>query len=373
MICPDKGTWQAYLDNEVTEDERCLLTEHAKECPQCFVVIKELSELDQWCAAHLNKYQKTIEENVPPQIYKDIRPVSVNKTNENQRVKGVFWMSNKFKKWTAVAASAVILTGALTFTPLKDAVADFLSVFRVQKIQTIKVSPDEMEQMAKAVESKLGEVDLEQFGKMEVVKKYEDVNVTFDQAQSKVPFKIKQPDYIPFGYTMEEKVRLQTDGKAEFKLNVDQVNSLLKGLGAKTLLPTTLEGKAFGIKMPAGVYTHFTKEEGNWIRLSQIDTPEVIVPAGVDPADLRSALLDLPILPDDFRRQIASIEDWQNTLILPDNGKDKIEKINIGGNEAIFTQDNQFGTLLWVDNGEILQITGSLDREEIIKIAQSLK
>ena len=282
-------------------------------------------------------------------------------------------MSKRIKKWVAVAASVTVLTGLLAFSPVQQAVADFLSIFRVQKFQMVQINSDDLEQMARAIETKVGEVDLQQFGKMEVSKKQEHMKLPLAKAQSQLPFQLKQPSYLPTGLLLADKVSLHSEGQAEFQLNVKQANSLLKGLGAQTFLPESLEGKDFSVHVPAGVRMDYVNGEGNSaFTLSQFSSPELTVPDGVDPRDLRSALLDLPILPSDFRRQLASIEDWQNTMIIPDTGEGNIEKITIGSKEAIFGENNGMSNLMWIDQGVIYQLYGHLQREEAVKIVESL-
>ncbi|MCL5290779.1 MAG: DUF4367 domain-containing protein [Bacillota bacterium] len=372
MSCPDKGAWQAYLDKEIADAQRVEFEEHAAHCSRCKKILEELIDLADWTDNRLTRFQHALDERISK--HNPSRHQAPNTLVYSKKKEGMGRMSNKFKKWTAVAASVLLLTGVLSLAPVQEAVADLLSVFRVQKIQMVKVSPEEMQQMARAIETKVGEVDLKQFGKMEVTKKPEQVKVSLAEAQAELPFEVKQPDYIPAGLSLQEKVSLHRGGKAQFSLQVEQANALLKGLGAQTLLPSSLEGKTFSVHVPAGVRMEFSKNDQRTnFSLAQFATPEVTVPSGVDARDLRAALLDLPILPEDFRKQLASIEDWQNTMVIPDTGEGKLEKLSIGGNEAIYAQNmGGWSHLMWVDQGVIFQLSGMLDRAEAVKIAESL-
>ena len=373
MRCPDKGTWQAYLDDEVTSAEKKEYAEHASDCLQCQEAIEELTNLEVWTSNCLTNYEKALDRKLPDQVSQpDARKPNMN---DETKKEGRYWMTSKLKRWAAVAASVLVMTSALSFAPVQEALANFLSIFRVQKIETVKVSPAEIQQMAQDIESKVGEVDLKQFGKIEIAQKPTQVDTSLDEARGALPFALKQPTYLPEGFSQPEKVYLSGEGKAELQLNVAQVNNLLKSLGSITLLPEVLDGKTFSIVMPAGISLNFTDQAGQpGFRLTQFATPEVVVPSGVDAKDLRAALLDLPILPDDFRRQLANIEDWQNTMILPDTGEGQMERINIAGNEAIFTENvNGYNNLVWVENGVIYNLNGRLTQDEAIKVAQSLQ
>ncbi|GAB6179865.1 hypothetical protein JCM14036_11840 [Desulfotomaculum defluvii] len=370
MKCPDQGAWQSYLDDELSIEESASLKKHLTECSQCTKTVVELNQLADWSDACLTNYQDKTNQSIPDTVI--MKGYIGADKHQNENVRSGFWMNQGWKRWTAVAASALILTGALTFTPVKQAVADFLSVFRVQKIETVKITPSDLEQMAKSLETQLGEVDLQQFGKVEVLKQPVQTNVSMAEAQAQVPFNLKQPSFLPDGYALAGQVDVQQEGLAEFRLDVEQTNSLIKGLGSSTLLPEGLKGQAFKIQMPAGVQLKYTQNEGRSIVITQFNTPEITVPAGVDANDLRSALLALPILPEDLRTQLASIEDWQNTLVLPET--EGAEKISIAGKEAIFSQTKHgYSHLIWVDQGVIYGLTGMLERDTAIEIASSMK
>lgn len=279
-----------------------------------------------------------------------------------------------WKKWASAAAAAAMLAGALTVAPVQQAVADFLSLFRVQKLQIVQVTPEQLDTMAQAVKSKVGQVDLQQFGKVEVLQKPEEQKAFPDQAVKLLPFAFKQPSFLPDGYGRPRQVSVSTEGRSEFRLDVAQVNNLLKGMGATTLLPDSLQGKAFGLRIPAGARSAFTNDESNSrISLVQFSTPELTVPDGVNPRDLRAALLDFPLLPQDVRTQLAGIEDWQNTMVVPDvNGT--VEKVNVNGAEGVYNAGKHGGgNLLWVEQGVMYQVNGPVDKETLLKVARSLK
>lgn len=370
MKCPEQGTWQAYLDEELSVEEMVSLKDHLSECTLCVNTLAELSQLANWSAACLTSYQKEINHNISDSVLNKCFTKVCAQPKE--KVRSGFGMNKGWKKWTAVAASALILTGALTFTPVKQAVADFLSVFRVQKIETVKITPSDLEQMANSLESKLGEIDLQQFGKVVVLKQPKQAQLPLAEAQAKVPFDLKQPSFIPAGYTLASQVDVHQEGLAEFRLDVEQTNLLLKGLGSTTMLPESLQAEAFKIEMPAGIQLKYVQNEGRSFTLTQFNTPEITVPAGVDANDLRAALLALPILPDDLRTQLASIKDWQNTLVLPET--EGAEKIDLGGTTAIFSQSKHgYSSLIWVDQGILYGLNGMLERDTAVKIAGSLK
>ncbi|MTI81158.1 MAG: DUF4367 domain-containing protein [Firmicutes bacterium] len=364
MQCPDKGTWQAFLDDEVTATEKKSLKIHLESCLCCKKVINELQELENWCDPPMAEYQSVIEDMVTED--------NKNKSKPNNQPTGGILKMGKAKKWVAVAASAVVLTGTMAFAPVQDAVADFLSIFRVQKIETVKINTEELNKMAQAFENKLGEVDLQQLGKMEIVEQIDQQMLPLAEVKENLSFKFKQPSFVPEGYEMDEKVQLVNNGKAEFSLDVQQVNAVLKGLGANTFLPQSLQGKSFSINSQNGAVSKYLKQGSQQhFSFTQYASPEVTVPEGVNPVDLRKALLDLPLLPNDLRTQLAAIEDWQSTMIIPE--AEGVEDITINGNDGVYVENHNFAYMMWVDDGIIYTVSGrNIDRETAIKIAQSI-
>ncbi|MTV48916.1 DUF4367 domain-containing protein [Heliobacillus mobilis] len=279
------------------------------------------------------------------------------------------------KKMVAAVATILLLSGLIALTPLRQATADFLSRFRVQRMETVKITPEQLQQMGQAIQSQTGEINLQQFGKADIIQKPEQKKVSLAEARNQLPFSIRQPTYLPPDTGLTEPVQMHQEGTAEFQLNVPQVNQLLQSLGAKTLLPEDVSGKVFRIRIPSGLRMEYIQPDGQKVfALNQFDSPEVTVPEGVDADALRSALLDLPILPTELRTQLSAIGDWKNTMVVP-YAEDRMEKVTINGVEGLYAQNLHMGRsfLFWVDKGILYQIDGSLDKAGALKVAQSLK
>ncbi|MBM7866103.1 DUF4367 domain-containing protein [Heliobacterium gestii] len=276
--------------------------------------------------------------------------------------------------FTAIGVIA-LLTVAFTLPPVRQATADFLSLFRVQQMQTIKVTPEQMDQMAESIRSRVGEVNLQQFGAVEVIEKPELLTLSLAEAQKQLPFTVKVPSRLPKGLRLAGTVTLFTGGLAEFRLQAEPVNRLLESLGAEALLPADLSGKAFRVGIPAGVRLTCERTEGGQaVLLDQFASPEMTAPPGVNAAALRKSLLNLPILPSDLRNQLAAIEDWQNTMVVP-YAEGRMEKVDLGGREALYAKNMHTGknSLFWVDEGILYRLEGDLDKEGMAELARSLR
>ncbi|KAB2952671.1 DUF4367 domain-containing protein [Heliorestis acidaminivorans] len=277
-------------------------------------------------------------------------------------------------KWIAGAVAAVLLVGLFTMTPLRQAAADFLAQFRAQRIEIVEVNPQQMQHLAQNIQTQVGEIDLQQFGKVDVREKPVQNQLPLAEARKQIPFPVKTPAFVPELFRLNEPVTIHQGGHVAFTLDVNQVNALLQQLGAQTLLPENLQNKTFEIAVPKGIrmqYIHADEEQQ--FNISQFNSPEINVPGGVDEIAVRNALLDLPVLPEELRSQLAAIDDWKNTAIVP-YVEGQMDRLEINGQEALYgLSPRGMGHLMWMDNGVIMQMHGNLDKETLIQIAQSLR
>jgi hypothetical protein len=126
--------------------------------------------------------------------------------------------------------------------------------------------------------------------------------------------------------------------------------------------------------------------------LDIVKTPEIVVPEGVNVDKVIDALANLPFLPENIKRQIASVTDWKETLPVPAPMEPNVEtkEITIRGNKGILMVEKSgpyFATLGWTENGVMYNLTiwpnpvgdnkNSLTKEEVIntlvQIANSMR
>ena len=76
------------------------------------------------------------------------------------------------------------------------------------------------------------------------------------------------------------------------------------------------------------------------------------MPPGVNPLELRDVLLGLPFLPQNVRSQLAGVQDWQNTLLIP-NIDGTSREINVAGMAGVIVVPR--GEDLGVDSGTVVR------------------
>ena len=284
-------------------------------------------------------------------------------------------------RYRVIAVALVLVLGlgaALSFSSVREAAAGFLSIFRVEKVQTVSLDLNDLQQIESALREGGRKVDLKQFGRLEVDGKVKMTPVTLAEAQKMVSFAVKEPQVVPPGL-FPLQILYSSPATASFTLKVNNVNALLEHFGSKSLLPPELDGKKFSLDLPAAVVMQWAAPDGRpELTIVQSYSPQLKVPEGVDLENVRKALLGLPILPDDLKRQLTAIDDWQHTAVIPGiNGSTRSVTVQ-GVPGAFITEPGSGGlsgenSLIWVKDGLFYAVQGKITCEQALQTANSLR
>lgn len=282
---------------------------------------------------------------------------------------------------SAAVAAAVVLTIAVTFSfgSVRSAASELLSIFRVEKVKTVSITPSDMANIERSIREGVGQVDIENFGRLEFSGKTETSRVTQAEAGEALDFQLRLPAVLPEGLQVRE-FNKSTGGTLNLTLDTNRTNEVLKSLGSTELLPDDLNGRTFTIKTSATVQTLYTGTDNSRVMILQGRSPELLA-QGSDVAAIRDALLALPFLPDSLRRQLAAVNDWQHTILVPDIGGSS-QEVSVAGQQGVFvtpgTGGNHEGrditnSLIWQENGVVYVISGNLNLEQAQQMAVSMK
>ena len=130
-----------------------------------------------------------------------------------------------YKKLVAAAAMAAILFTAFSFPAVRGVASEFLTVFRVESVQTINISQADIQALEKAFHDGDGKVDIDNFGKVEVTGKQTKVPVTMTEAAESVDFEFKLP---PPGMHGEPELHKITGHTVNLTLDVNNINAMLQ-------------------------------------------------------------------------------------------------------------------------------------------------
>lgn len=376
------GSLQGFLDGEVKGEASDKLILHLETCSECRKNLAILRENQTFTDRRLASYVNSL--NSASNSASNIEQAWRQFTNKQAGYKNIGHYKkevlNLLAKYRIQAVVAVVVLGlavSLSFSSVRAAAGELLSIFRVEKVQTVDISPADMERIERALREGAGTVDLSNLGKIEFIGKPSKRLVTLQEATEAVDFQLKLPAALPEGYKLQS---LEADSveKMNFTLDTDKANAVLKGLGSQKLLPAELNGKTFSVIKPV-IITAKYEGSGSSIILSQARSPELITPDAASSLAIRDALLALPFLPNNLRNQLAAIDDWQHTFPIP-NIKGSSQDVRVAGTQGVFitgssgnTQNNLYYNLIWQQNGVVYALSGDFTVEQALRIADSLK
>ncbi|MGZ4112352.1 MAG: zf-HC2 domain-containing protein [Tumebacillaceae bacterium] len=380
MTCQESRI-QAYLDGELTREDRKELARHIEHCQPCHKTLIELKRLSEWTDLALHEALAPLPNE--QQLHLDVDAAwatfesKLQARREGKTVAVVpqplqaptkivtgRWsvMANTYKKWIAGSAAAVVVAGALMIPQVQAATGDLLHLFRVEKFQLISINPSDLQDIQSFFEKgKIGEKDLAGLGKVEMIGDKNATSVHYKSAAEAKQKGVALP-VTPNGYTLTD-VNVTPSRTMKFTVDVKKMNALLTNFGSTVTFDENLDNKPFSVTMPQDVETNFhsTATPGVNVSYGVSATPNLQVPHDVDVVKLRATILSLPFLPDHIKQQLASIQDWQTTMPIPTfegQGTIKTEKVSLNGTEAIYTtagSDN--GMLVWQKSGRMYHLT----------------
>ncbi len=374
---------QAYLDGELLREERKDIALHLENCPECQSELQSMKRLDEWVKIALEeslalpiaqdggpdvqnaweRFQNRLEiknretENLTPDLTEKRNIMDWKGRWEN--------MKNNQKKWIAGGVAAAVFAGSLFVPQVRAVASDMLSMLRIDKIQTVKLTPQDLEQISGSLSGlKNGEIDMKDLGHMSIDGRHE--SQSFATIADAAKAGVKFPELTGFQPTL---LGQESAFTATMELNVDKLEALSKQLGSEVDLDSKLNNQPFSIVFSPSTYAGYQSTTDSNVQLSYGSTlsPQINVPEGVDMNQVRAAMLSAPFLPEDVRGQLAGIQDWQSTLPIPYvEGKDHMENVKINGASGVFVaQDGgQTAVLVWQDNGSMHMLSAKVSDGE---------
>jgi hypothetical protein len=395
-MCYDDGQLMAYLDGETDSETASAIGAHLIECSTCAARLERLAADSAFAAEKLGELEPVAE--VIPlsassadalESSADARDVAGTRERWGGREDAAPRKTARGRRFSRMqivaAAAAALLLGSFALAPVRTAVANMLQIFRVQQVQTMSLTGEDLGKIEEAFRGS-GHVSLKKYGDVWVEGgSMEASDVALPQAQAAVDFPVK----LVASESGTPAVTLTGASVYRFKLNVSAINEVLTQYGAETLMPESADGKVFSVEIPPIIMAGYPSPEGeaaktthktDGLSVAQARSPQLIVPDGVDPARLRQVLIDLPLLPQQVRNQIADVKEWQSTLLVPNMGGEARD-VTIDGTPAVVMHEKmedprapitQTTTIIWSDNGVFRAINGPIDEKTAMEFAKSL-
>ncbi|MDR6225597.1 anti-sigma factor family protein [Desmospora profundinema] len=385
MICNDQGRLQAYLDGELTRSERKQLALHIEQCPECQALLQETKEMEDWVHVAITESLPDPDRSLEidgDQAWQRFQNLSKRDgRTEAPSEDSMKWSWKKMKKtqkrWISGIAAAGILAASLTVPQVQAAASELLSVFRMDKVEFVKLTQGDLEEMSNFLENKeTGSLDLKGLGKVWTEGEEEESIHHFDNPEKAVKAGHSLPE-VPDGYQAVREVTVETPFTVHFRLDTEKINKLLKQLEADVELDKKLNNKTFAVEMPRSVFMNLKNEKSSSeIEYTVAETPQIEVEKEEDVDEIRKAVLSLPFIPENIKTQLLDIEDWKQTLPVPvfeDEGD--VREVSINGAKGVIQEGEWWASLVWQKDGKIhnLSIYGEdVNSKELIQLAKKL-
>lgn len=392
MKCMDEGLLQMYLDGECGHEEFQHISQHLETCAICQSRFTELAELENWTREKVEKsffssphavqvdteaaWQRFSQQINQHKMGKNAEtgtpPAAVSPMNKRS------WnrMNKRTKQWITGVSTAAVVAVALSIPQVQVAAKDLLSIFRVDKVAFVKVTTEDLQHAEMWLSSgKVGELELNGIGKISIADSDQNGDGTTwyeskeeaEKAGVKLP---ELPDDVSFNG-----VDVHAAHRVQFEIDTEKANRLLEQVGMDKRFDDQLNGKPFSLQIPQTMNLYLKSGDADFT-YNVVEGLKLQAPEGVDLAELRDTVLALPFIPENVKKQMVNLEDWQHTLPLPyiEDKDSQVKKVNVNGEEGLLVESPHRSYLIWQHNGSIHMLDGAEDKaEQLMSFAKKVK
>jgi hypothetical protein len=359
MRHPTDGTLRRLLDEPagVSDAER----EHVAECPVCLSALAAAQQDAVFTSAALGV-------DLNPDVDAGWRRLTQATTGNGHAPVATPARASRWRRAVrspvlAAFGVAVLVTGASA-----AAAADWLQIFRAQKTVAVSVTEADLVQMP----------DLSAYGELQVT---DEVNVSqvadAAEAEARTGLSAPQVGELPKGVTGVPTFQVADQGSVVFTFSADQAAKAAKTAGeALPPPPDGLDGSRFRLVAGPGLAEVWSESRGVPALVVARAVAPTAFSSGVPFATARDYLLSLPGLPKDLVRQLRSFSGDGTTLPLPVPAEYvTTSTADVGGNEAtvLESRDGSMAGVVWVEDGVVTAVAGSLSTDEVLSVARGLK
>ncbi|MHA6531948.1 hypothetical protein [Paenibacillus sp. BAC0078] len=277
------------------------------------------------------------------------------------------------RKWAAAAAGVAVFAAILSTPVGNTAMAAILGQFRVQEVTL--VNEDDLRNLFYQLGEggTIGE-EVNKFGAFNTSSGKITGMVPVGALQDKLGFSALTGDAI----NNIKSVYVSPSQEITLTLKVDEVNKALKSLGAKKLLPESIDGKPVTLRLPESVNYDLSKDD-HWASLRQMNTPVVDVDPSINVEEAVRAVLDFPLLPDNLKSSLQLSSILAGEIPMPVIKGNHSEQVTVDGTQVILeTTEYNNGpdySATWVNKGQLFELNGGTvyqDKEKFMKQLQEL-
>jgi hypothetical protein len=305
----------------------------------------------------------------PPPAFAHRLRASLKAGDEEPRSRRLLAGSRRF---LPLAASVALVSLAFAFPSVRAGAQAFLDIFRISSVVAVTTDTTPLRDLVQRgfdFESLLG-------GAIEQLTPSSDP-VTVDSvaaAAAAAGFDVLEPAWRPVGLELSQ-IQVKGEEAARLTLSLENLELVLDALGIDDLtVPQGFDGQQVTVRIPATVGLDYGERGGPRATFLQARSPEIAVPAGFDLPAIAEIALRIAGVDPEQAYDLAWTIDWRSTFIVPvPAGEAAFDKVDIGGKQgvAIEPAGGRGALLLWADGTRVFALTGNLERDELLDMAQS--
>jgi hypothetical protein len=205
-----------------------------------------------------------------------------------------------------------------------------------------------------------------------------------EQASASAGFKVLLPTVLPEG-TVRTDIKVGGRNVARITADTTRLRQALDAIGlSDVVVPEELDGEAAMITVSPMVMTEFEQGDRK-ASLIQGPMPEVLLPSGVDLAQLGEIGLRVLGMPAAEARKFATSIDWRTTFLVPvPPMATRFRQVVVGTNAGVEiegpirdpgtnVEKGNWNLLLWSQGGRVYGIRSTMRLSDVVAMANSLQ
>jgi hypothetical protein len=263
------------------------------------------------------------------------------------------------------ALSAVVLVAGAGVA----AANDWLPIFRTEQVDPVEVSTGDLVALP----------DLSAYGDVEVLQAPDPVQVAdADAARERTGLDVPEVAALPDGVTGNPSYQAAGVVSGTFTFSADKAARAAAADGqALPPVPAGLDGTSLRLQAGPGVAAVWSQPTGvPTLVVARVVAPTVDASGGVDFETVRDYILSLPGVPDALSGQLRDLSKDGGTLPLPvPAALVTTSTADVDGVAAtvLTSRNGLFAGVVWVEDGVMTGVAGSLSAEELLSVARDLR
>jgi hypothetical protein len=360
MRHPSEGVLRRLVDEPagVTVDERA----HVASCPACLRALETVR-------ADARRVDAALATSVPvdadaawarlsttaaPSAPVPVRPVRAGSGG---------WRAAVRRPVVAAVSAAVLVGGAGV-----AAANDWLPIFRTEQVDPVAITSADLVQVP----------DLSAYGDLVITQEPEPERVAdAATAHDRTGLAVPEVAELPEGVTGDPAYQVADAARGTFTFSAEKAAQAAAAAGADLPpVPAGLDGSRLRLEAGPGVAAVWSQPTGvPTLVVARVVAPKVDS-SGVPYETVRDYLLSLPGLPDGLADQLRDLSEDGGTLPLPvPTELVDSSTADVNGSEAtvLTSRDGLFAGVVWVEDGVMTGVAGSLSGEELLSVARGLR